>query len=206
MMELALAIKAHYLDMGGLFYMTQKQLKLSQRFAEADLTAIAGIGMAPGTTNIMARYAADRLETVNEVHIKVAFYDQTVYDDPYAFPVSHSINTTCQEFEYPAAVFKNGKMEFVEPASGGEAYEFPAPFNVTHPIYVLHSELATLPESLKHKGMKAISEGHTFNKRYDNIALSKAVRLTTDTPIEINGVNIAPCNFVEKVVMKSLKT
>ena len=202
-MALALAIKSHYLDMGGLFYMTQKQLMISKQFSEANLTAIAGMGMAPGTTNIMARYAADRMKTVDEVHIKVAFYDQTVYQDEDAFPVSHSINTTCQEFEYPAAVFKNGKMEFVEPASGGEEYRFPEPFNIKRPIYVLHSELATLPENLKNKGIKEVSFQLAFNEEYEKgMRLLKAMRLTSGEPIEINGVEISPCDLVEKVVMR----
>ncbi|MGD1804096.1 saccharopine dehydrogenase family protein [Dapis sp. BLCC M126] len=201
-MNLALAIKSHYLDMGGLFYMTQKQLTMNEKFASANLTAIAGMGMAPGTTNIMARYAADRMETVDEVHIKVAFYDQTVYEDKNAFPVSHAIGTTCQEFEYPAAVFTNGKMDFVEPASGGNEYEFPEPFNIRRPIYVLHSELATLPESLKSKGIKEVSFKLAFNERFEKgMRFLKAMNLTSSEPIEINGVKISPANFVEKVVM-----
>lgn len=201
-MELALAIKSHYLDMGGLFYMTQEQLTMSQQFTDANLTAIAGMGMAPGTTNIMARYATDRMETVDEVHIKVAFFDQTVYEDKDACPVSHAISTTCKEFESPAAVFTNGEMAFVEPASGGDEYEFPSPFNVTRPIYVLHSELATLPESLKSKGIKEVSFKLAFNERFEKgMRFLKAMTLTSDEPIEINGVEISPRNFVEKVVM-----
>jgi saccharopine dehydrogenase (NAD+, L-lysine-forming) len=203
MMALALTINAHYLDMGGLFHMTQKQLTMSRFFSEANLTAIAGMGMAPGTTNIMARYAADRMETVDEVHIKVAFHDQTVYHDKEAFPVSHSINTTCQEFEKTAAVFSNGKMVFVTPASDGEEYNFPPPFNIKRPIYVLHSELATLPENLKDKGIKEISFKLAFNEEYEKgMRLLKAMRLTSAEPIEINGVEIAPCDLVEKVVMR----
>ncbi len=202
MMDLALAINAHYLDMGGLYYMTRKQLDVNERFVDAGLTAIVGMGMAPGTTNIMARYAADKMDTVNEVHIKVAFYDQTVYDDKNAFPVSHAISTTCKEFETPAAVFTKGKMEFVEPASGGDEHEFPPPFNIRRPIYVLHSELATLPESLLEKGVKEVSFKLAFNERFENgMRFLKAMHLTSNEPIEINGVEITPAYFVDKVVM-----
>ena len=41
-------ITIHYTDMGGLFHGTLKQLKLSDRFAEAGISAVLGMGSAPG--------------------------------------------------------------------------------------------------------------------------------------------------------------
>ena len=63
-MEAALAVGAHYVDIGGLFHMTRRQLELDARFKAAGRTAILGIGTAPGITNLLARLGAERLEEV----------------------------------------------------------------------------------------------------------------------------------------------
>ncbi|MBC8449209.1 MAG: saccharopine dehydrogenase NADP-binding domain-containing protein, partial [Chloroflexi bacterium] len=61
-MEACLEAGMPYTDMGGLFHTTRKQLELSERFAEAGLSAVLGMGSAPGVPNLQARYAADRLD------------------------------------------------------------------------------------------------------------------------------------------------
>ena len=55
--------------MGGLFHVTRKQLELSDRFASAGLSAVLGMGSAPGVPNIQTRYAADRLDTIKSIKI-----------------------------------------------------------------------------------------------------------------------------------------
>src|SRR5689334_9665634 len=63
-MEACLQAKTHYTDMGGLFHTTRKQLEYHERFAEAGISAVLGMGSAPGIPNIQSRYAADRLDTI----------------------------------------------------------------------------------------------------------------------------------------------
>src|SRR5437870_10652976 len=57
----ALTAGAHYVDLGGLFHVTLKQLELDEEFREAGLTAILGMGSAPGKTNLLAAAGARRL-------------------------------------------------------------------------------------------------------------------------------------------------
>src|SRR5262249_51188004 len=42
-MEAALKSQTHYLDLGGLFVWTRRQLRLKRRFADAGLTAVLGM-------------------------------------------------------------------------------------------------------------------------------------------------------------------
>ena len=44
----------HYVDLGGLFHTTRRQLLLHDRFVAAGVTAVIGMGSSPGTTNVMA--------------------------------------------------------------------------------------------------------------------------------------------------------
>jgi lysine 6-dehydrogenase len=68
-MVACLEARTHYTDMGGLFHTTLKQLELHDRFAEAGISAVLGMGSAPGIPNIHSRYAADRLDTIEYIHI-----------------------------------------------------------------------------------------------------------------------------------------
>ena len=61
-MEAALAAGCQYADLGGLYHVTIKQWELDPRFREAGLSAVMGIGSAPGITNVLARLGADRLD------------------------------------------------------------------------------------------------------------------------------------------------
>ena len=70
-MQAALAAKVHYLDLGGLFSWTHRQLKLNRKFKHAGLTAILGMGCSPGITNVMTRAAVEELEHVDSVRIRV---------------------------------------------------------------------------------------------------------------------------------------
>src|SRR5512132_2065894 len=47
-MRSALGAGAHYVDLGGLFHVTRQQLELDAEFGDAGLTAILGLGSAPG--------------------------------------------------------------------------------------------------------------------------------------------------------------
>src|ERR1017187_4177520 len=63
-MEIALRLKCHYVDLGGLFHYTLKQLQLNDRFKAIDRTALLGMGAAPGITNILSRFGAAQPDTV----------------------------------------------------------------------------------------------------------------------------------------------
>ena len=60
-MRASLGAGCHYLDLGGLYWMTQRQLELGAEFERAGLLAILGIGSSPGKTNLMAARAVREL-------------------------------------------------------------------------------------------------------------------------------------------------
>ena len=54
-MKACLEAGCHYNDLGGMFHISRKQLELHDDFRKAGLTAVRGIGSAPGITNVVAR-------------------------------------------------------------------------------------------------------------------------------------------------------
>lgn len=145
-MQACLDAGAHYIDLGGLFHMTQRQLELGGVFREAGLTALLGMGSAPGKTNLLARAAVDRLgDEPSSLHIWAVTQDPAAAGHP--FPAPYSVRTLLDELRMRPVVVAGGKLRDVEPLSGEAEHEFPDPVGKASGIYTLHSELATLPRA-----------------------------------------------------------
>jgi lysine 6-dehydrogenase len=149
-MEACLKTGAHYTDMGGLFFITQEQLKLHDRFVQAGLSAALGLGSAPGIPNIQTRYAADRLDTIESIKI----YDgikPPPHDD---VRFTYSVPTIVDELTLEPMVFRDGHFLARPPLSEFEDYWFAPPLGLLPMHLSLHSEVATLPITFKDKGVK----------------------------------------------------
>lgn len=137
----------HYIDLGGLFHVTREQLELDDAFRSAGLTAILGLGSAPGKTNLLAAAAASRLgEDPRSLEIWAASRDPEAADHP--FPAPYSVRTLLDELYLRPMVLRGGELVEVEPLSGEADHDFPEPIGRARGIYTLHSELATLPGAL----------------------------------------------------------
>lgn len=201
-MELALAAEAHYIDLGGLFHMTRKQLVMNERFRSAELTAIIGMGAAPGITNLLSRVGADQLDEVREIHTRVAGVDQTKYKDVPALPVSYSLQTILEEFSFEPAVFTKGEFTFVKPMSGATPQKFPAPVGVRKPMYTIHSEVATLPLSFRDKGVREVSFKIAFDSEFlQKVRFLRDLGMASHEVIDLAGIKVKPIEVVNRVAM-----
>ncbi|MBK7746179.1 MAG: saccharopine dehydrogenase NADP-binding domain-containing protein [Candidatus Obscuribacter sp.] len=154
-MEAALKAGCHYVDLGGLFHVTKEQLKLHERFKEKELTAVVGMGAAPGMTNIMAASAQEKMQQVESIDIYVGSIDNTVYDHPFLPP--YSIETLIDEYTMRPMVYENGQFQDRDPLSGAVKVDFPMPVGEQEAIYTLHSEVLTLPQTYEGKGIKRVT-------------------------------------------------
>jgi lysine 6-dehydrogenase len=151
-MEAALRAHVHYLDLGGLFVWTRRQLRLHRPFAEAGLTAIPGMGCAPGLTNIMAAAAAAKLDRVDSIRIRVGGIDFNARAGGFSFP--YSAQTIVEELTLPPWKWSGARFVQSEPRSGWERVDFGPPVGRVWVVMTRHSEIATLPLRLKRRGLR----------------------------------------------------
>jgi len=149
-MEAALRAGCHYVDLGGLFHTSRKQLALDKTFRRAGLLAVLGMGSAPGIMNVMARAAADPLKRVSAIKVYNGGADFTRYEAALAFGFSPA--TVLDEFTMKPVIFEKGRFRATKPLSGGEDFLFELGFQKVHRS--LHSEVATLPLSYRSKGLR----------------------------------------------------
>ncbi|MBI2943665.1 MAG: saccharopine dehydrogenase NADP-binding domain-containing protein [Candidatus Wallbacteria bacterium] len=138
----AIEARCHYLDLGGL-YNTPKQLELSPSASEAGVAIVLGCGATPGITNLMARHGADRLDSVDAVHIAFGSFRDLA-------PSAGLLDTILDEFGAETVRFYYEKGKFIEvPAFAGErVVAFKAPIGAQATYLVPHSETHHLPRFL----------------------------------------------------------
>ena len=182
----------HYADLGGLFHTTRKQWHLDDQFKAVGRSAVLGAGSAPGLTNVQARYAADLLDTVDTVRI----YDGIEPPPPDTTTFAYAVTTILDELTLPPVVYRDGDFETCQPLGEQEGYWFSPPLGLLPVHLSLHSEIATLPLTLKSKGVREV----LFKINYWGMAPETVAKMKTladfgfasCTPVPAGETTVAP--------------
>ena len=107
-MRACLASSTHYVDLGGLYHVTRRQLALDEPFRASRLMAVLGCGSAPGKTNLLARAAVERLGAgPTSMHIWAATRDPAAAGHP--LPAPYSVRTLLDELHLRPIVVRDGR-------------------------------------------------------------------------------------------------
>ena len=143
-MQACLTAGCHYLDLGGLYWMTGRQLELDEDFRRAGLLALLGMGSSPGKTNVMAARAVRELDSVDSIDVAAAGRDPRAsggFSPPYA------VRTLIDELTLAPVVLRDGEPVEIEPLAPGGKLDYGPPIGEVETIHTLHSELRTFGES-----------------------------------------------------------
>jgi saccharopine dehydrogenase-like NADP-dependent oxidoreductase len=143
-MRACLDASCHYVDLGGLYWMTSRQLDLAAEFEAAGLLGLLGMGSAPGKTNLMAARAARELDSVDEMHVSAAGRD---LDPPAGFSVPYALRTLIDELTMAPVAVRGGAPAELKPMAPGGDVDFGEPIGTAPTINTLHSEMLTFPAS-----------------------------------------------------------
>jgi saccharopine dehydrogenase (NAD+, L-lysine-forming) len=195
-MEACLKARVHYTDMGGLFHTTRKQLEFSKRFAAAGISAVLGMGSAPGVPNIQARYAADRLDTIESIKI----FDGIKPPHPDDVTFTYAVPTIVDELTIEPMVFEDGEFVAKPPLSDFEDYWFAPPLGLLPMHLSLHSEVATLPVTFKDKGVREcffkINYWGMAQKTVEKVRVLAEFGFDSKEPVEVKGSSVVPREFM----------
>lgn len=185
----ALEARVHYVDLGGLYYGTMKQLQHDEEFRKAGVTAILCMGASPGITNISAAEGAKKFDEIEEIKIRTgskggkgfAYTPRTILDECMKKPV----------------VFKEGTPIELEPFSGFEKYRLPDPVGEVEGFYSLHSETLTFPTYIN-KGVRNVSFKVAFSPSLVRILnMFKELGFLSTNNITVKGTQISPREFLD---------
>jgi saccharopine dehydrogenase (NAD+, L-lysine-forming) len=145
-MEAALEAGCDYADLGGLYWMTARQLELHDRFARAGRLAVLGMGSSPGKTNVMAARGVRELgdEPAAEIRVAAAGRDPEPTE---LLRAPYALQTLLDELSMNPVVLDDGRPRELAPLHDGGSVRFPEPIGEVATIHTLHSELQTFGTS-----------------------------------------------------------
>lgn len=144
-MQACLEAGCHYMDLGGLYHVTAKQLKLSPQFEQRGLIAILGIGSSPGKTNLLAARAARELGAAPEsISVAAAGRDLAPVEG-LSFP--YAVRTLLDEITMAPMALIDGSAQELRPLQPGPRVDFGDPVGEADTVFTLHSEVLTFGDS-----------------------------------------------------------
>ncbi len=138
----------NFLDIDDDFDATKDCLDLNDEAKKAGIIAVIGCGASPGITNILAKHAADKLNSVDDIRI---YWAQSGIDPTGPGAMLHWFHITAEQIP----IFKDGKWVNVRGFTEPEVVEFMPPIGKLECYYTGHPEPVTLPRYIK--GVKNVS-------------------------------------------------
>ncbi|MDQ7782333.1 MAG: SDR family NAD(P)-dependent oxidoreductase [Desulfomonilaceae bacterium] len=158
---------------------------------EAGITVLTGMGSDPGTNNVLVKWYADRLDSVEEIYlywvVSIAELAGAAWD--------HSLHMTLGKIPQ----YLNGELVYVEGGTEVTAEEFLEPLGTCHVRYVGHPQPLTIPKYIK--GVRnVIIKGALIPLWVDElIKEQKDTGLLGKEPIDVKGTKITPYDVALKL-------
>lgn len=198
-MKACLKAHVHYMDLGGLYVESVKQLKLDQDFRDEGLIAITGIGGCAGVTNISSAWAVNQLDDVEEIHFYCGCNDWSTSTK--AFEVSYAIETIMDECRMNPIQFVDGEFRELEPHANQKVVQYSEPVGQQVSWNITHSELGTVPVSFKDKGLKQCTYSIGFpDEMADRLEFLHQLGFSSRESLEVDGVKIKPVRVLKKLM------
>jgi len=199
-MEACYETRTNYLDMagdgafpGGDKNIPTNQLRYAKKWEEASLKGLILAGSDSGTTDVMAKEAADELDELDSIKIKD--YAVTESEKPI---VLWQPQTYLEDLSSNAVVWDNGYKE-APPFTGEEEYDFPLPIGAKGIVYYhCHEEPLTIPKFIG-KPVKYVD----FKMGEPASELWKSVidlQVMSEKPVDIKGNKVTPRDVFFKLL------
>ena len=158
----ALRLRAHYLDLSS--HLTRNPFKAEQfayakRFEEKKRAALINTGAAPGLTNLLAKRAAEMLDEVYSVQIRL--YESTESDDPIS---QWSPEVSFDEAISNPRIYRDGRFLMGKRFAELEKFRFPDPIGNANVVLAAQDEVATLPYTIPMRNMDVKIGGNEFDR------------------------------------------
>ena len=158
----ALRLRAHYLDLNS--HLTHhpfrpEQFRFHKQFRAKNRVALVCAGVAPGLTNLLAGRAAEMLDSVDSIHIRL--FESTESKDP--------ISTWSADVAYDEAIsrprtYRSGRFALARRFDEREKFRFPPPIGEV-PVYLAaQDEVCMLPYVIEVRDVDAKIGGNDIER------------------------------------------
>lgn len=158
----ALRLRSHYLDLSS--HLTRnpfkpEQFRYAKRFEEKNRAALINAGVAPGLTNLLVKRAADMLDELESVHIRL--YESSESEDPIS---QWSPEVSFDEAVSHPRIYRGGKFQLGKRFSEIEKFRFPDPIGTVRVVLAAQDEVATLPHFIRMRDLDVKIGGNEIDR------------------------------------------
>jgi saccharopine dehydrogenase (NAD+, L-lysine-forming) len=197
-MEGCLKGGANYIDMatGDKEFghpMFEDQETFDKKYKDAGIFALCSMGIDPGASDIFAKRAADRMESVDYVRVRDADNSKL---EGYEFATYFSPDAMIEECIRDPLYYENGKWKRAPALSTSEVYSFPDPIGPMKVYMTDHEESELVPKFLGKK-IKRCDFMITLDENFIKyVEFLKKLGLLSFKPVKIRNMEIAPIEVV----------
>lgn len=197
--EAALQANLPLVDLAQTSFDTQNQMR--EQITGPGRLIILGCGVEPGLTEIVARHLAEKMDRVDELHIKCGGIPQNPVP-----PLGYKIVFGGQQMplhDQDAEIVRNGQIELVPRYSGIE----PVEFSTVGECEAWHEGFK--PWILDIPALENIKAGTQKTVRWpgyaEKITVLKELGLLSPQPVQVDSVSVIPKHLVDAVLYPKVK-
>jgi saccharopine dehydrogenase-like NADP-dependent oxidoreductase len=171
----------------------EAQFAVSERWEQAGLLALVGIGVEPGLSDVFARYARDHLfSEVDEIGVRDG---ANLEIEGYAFAPTFSIWTTIEECLNPPLIYEKSRGWFTTaPFSEPEIFDFPDGIGALECVNVEHEEVVLIPRWID---CNRVTFKYGLGDEFIEVLRTlHMVGLDSTSPLRVGDAEVAPRDVV----------
>jgi saccharopine dehydrogenase (NAD+, L-lysine forming) len=169
------------------------QFARAGEWEEAGLLALVGIGVEPGLSDVLARYAADHLfDTIDEIGVRDG---ADLVIEGYDFAPTFSIWTTIEECLNPPLIWERERGWYTTaPFSEPERFAFPEGIGQLECVNVEHEEVVLIPRWVD---CRRVTFKYGLGDEFiDVLKTLHKLGLDSTEPVDVPGAKVAPRDVV----------
>jgi lysine 6-dehydrogenase len=163
--------------------------EIDRKFADAGLTAVLGLGSGPGTSNVMGRFIADKLDTIESMEYSYSYAHLGGSKGFFPFDPRGMV----AQYSLPPIIFRDGKFVRVSPRFEMGITHYPDPIGVRDTFYISHSEAFFCARNYRNKGLKNAGTKAGWDPVFiEKLAFLDNLGLLDMQPRQIGDVTVSP--------------
>lgn len=168
-----------------------EQLGFHKEFADAGISALINAGISPGITNMLARDASDKFDSIDSIQFR-CFEDQKASE----FIFSWSPETTYDELISAPLIYIDGVYKHTQPLCDPEDYEYPSPYGVRRAYGIYGDEVSTIPRYIRVNKVDYKAAGADIELP----KIMKGIGLFETKKIPVGNIQVAPIDVFKATV------
>ncbi len=198
----ALAAGTHFVDLGGNEEIVSKQFMLDELAREHNVTIVPDTGLAPGLVSILATAAADAMEEIYEIRLRVGGLPVNP-EGPLKYSLCFSVNGLVNEYIEDVTVIRDGIAVKIPSLTELEPIHFPHPFHMME-AFSTSGGISTLPKTFAGRVQYLDYKTIRYQGHCEQVRLLRDLGLFDSSPLQINATEIKPRELMQELLQHKL--